>query len=170
MNFEYTDTHADTLKLKDCPHLAAVSVRVLSDGGLVSVLVPYTEVRGLAEALLESSGEESYIIPKTDSLVTETAGLGWFSCGVDKSLISAPQTSDPKILLERAAHLVTIAQEILGLRAKDAAEQALETRRDKVTQELTGNAKARYEHATDLAKKAIDLIIKLQDEKEEKND
>lgn len=165
MNFEYTDSFNDTLELKDCPHLGAISLRVRSDNDLVSVLAPYADVGRVATALVESGGEECYIIPKSDATVGDYRG--WLCCGEGKDYVETPSTTNPEGLLKKAANLVAIAKEIQRRKGVAAAEQSLQARRDKVTQELAGNAKARYELATDLAKKAIDRIIATEDKKKE---
>lgn len=166
MSFVYVDDYGDTLEPKNLRPIESIAMRVTADGNLGSVVVPYTQVRALVEALLEMSGEESYVIPKSDPDVD--AYRGWLRCGEGKSYAEAPETSDPADLLAKAASLVTIAREIQSKRDLAAAEQALESRRNKITKELAGDTTVVYAYASDLAKNAIDLVIKMQDEKEEK--
>lgn len=166
MEFKYTDSFGDTLKLKDLATRGTVAVQITSEAGAINtVVLPYDGVKALVEGLLEVSGEEGYIIPKTEDKVD--AYRGWIYCGEGKDYIEASDTTAPEVLMKKAANLVTIAKEIRSRKELAAVEQSRTARRDKVTRELSGDPTARYEYATDLAQKAIDRIIATEEKKEE---
>lgn len=173
-NFEYTDTFGDALKIKlvgmDNRQVLTFEIRGRGEKAAASanVVVPSEDLPAVIESIIEVSGLSSYVIPKSDDKVD--AYRGWLYCGGGKEYVETPVNTNPEVLLKKAANLVAIAKEIQRRKGVAAAEQSLQARRDKVTQELAGNAKARYELATDLAKKAIDRIIATEDKKEEGKD